>query len=297
MNRIGLIIIFFFLTLNSCSDRDTAVDKDKLLGNDYRLFQKTSVWNLAKAVQDENIEEIERIVKEGEVNLDYQESKFGQTLLMLTISNQQYKSCKLLLELGANPNIHNTYNGSSAIIDAANIENFTGDNTDFLRLLLEYGANANDEEIGERQEGNTTRNTPLLVACGDINQFVSPLAKVKLLVEAGANINYKNEYINSTPLKKALVHNHFDVVLYLLQKGVDYQIVLSSVDGKNYYLWDELRFKMPLLNSEEHKLKMQIVAFLKEKGIDYRALPIPDYVMEEAKELYPKTWKEYLEKY
>jgi ankyrin repeat protein len=297
----GILCIIQMVLFMSCGDRDTLVDKSTLLGKDYRLFQGTPVWNLAKAVQDEKVEEIKRIVQEEKVNVDYQEEKFGKTLLMLTVMNQHYNSCQTLLELGANPNLHDSNDGTSPMIYAAGIENYQDDNTKFLKLLLKHGGNPNDEETGKRREGNTTRKTPLSYACSDVNQFVSPIEKVKVLVEAGANVNYKNEF-NHFPLREALIHKHYDVVLYLLQKEANYNEMLFdraefSKDGKKVYIADLLREHLLPLDSKEYQQKMQVVEFLKEKGIDYRKVPIPDFVVKEAKETYPKNWKEYLEKY
>jgi hypothetical protein len=42
---------------------------------------------------------------------------------------------------------------------------------------------------------------------------------------------------------------------------------------------------------------MKIVDFLLLKGIDYRKVTIPDFVVKKVKEIYPENWKEYLEKY
>ena len=296
-----IALVVFFI---SCSSRDTPVDKNNLLGDDYRLFQDTPVWTLAKAVQDEDTVKIKNTVHQEKIDIDYQEPIFGETLLILTVRNQHYNSCKVLLELGANPNKHDNYNGVSAMIEAANIENhknYQDDNTRFLRLLLRYGGNPNDEETGERQEGNTTRRTPLLAACKDVNEFVSPIEKVKLLVEAGANVNCKDEF-NGFPIKMALMLEHYDVVLYLLQKGADYNKMLFdrsdfSKGGKKIYMSDLLREHLQPLESEKYKQKMLVVDFLKQKGIDYRKIPIPDFVVKETKEMYPDSWKEYLEKY
>ena len=71
----------------------------------YELFKDTAVWELAKAVQKEDIEEIKRLVNQEKLNIDFQEEKFGNTLLILSVSNHQYTSFKTLLELGADPNI------------------------------------------------------------------------------------------------------------------------------------------------------------------------------------------------
>ena len=279
--------------LSACN---IATDTSKLTADDYRLFLDTPIWELAKAVRDENVEEIQRLVKVKKVDMNYQDPKYGQTLLILAVMKHHYNSFKVLLELGADPNKHNTYNGSSAIIEAAGIEKFEGDNTQFLKLLLTHGANPNDEEIGIRQEGNTTRNTPLMKACSDVYEGVSPIGKVKMLVEAGANINYRNEY-KSFALSLALLEHHYDVVLFLISKGAEYKQVISNTEGKDYYLWNELKFHLLPLDSKRYRQKMEIVDFLKQQGIDYRQLPIPEYAKSQAKKMYPNNWEEFLEKY
>jgi len=266
---------------------------DHLLGKDFRLFQGTPVWELAKATRDEDVEEMRSVVTKEKNNIDYQEPKFGNTLLMLAVLNRKYKSCQTLLDLGADPNIHDTYGGSSAVIEAAGIED---DNAKFLKLLLSRGGDPNDEETEERPVGNNTRRTPLLEACSDIRKSGLTMEKVVLLVEAGANVNHRNEF-DSTPLKEAVVFGHYDVVLYLINRGADFRSVLSKAEGKEYYLWDELRFSLFPLDSKSYGQKMEVVNFLLKNGIDYRKVPIPKYAVRRAKKLYPETWKEYLEKY
>ena len=54
------VLFFFSLQLFSC--RDIPVSKDSLLGYDFRLFQGTVAWDLAKAVEDQNVTEIKRQV-------------------------------------------------------------------------------------------------------------------------------------------------------------------------------------------------------------------------------------------
>ncbi|MBK9249762.1 MAG: ankyrin repeat domain-containing protein [Ignavibacteria bacterium] len=281
----------------SCTDRDSVVDKSKLLGNDYRLFQGTPVWNLAKAVQDENTSEIIRLVRDEKVNINFQESKYGQTLLMLSIVNLQYSSCKTLLEVGADVNIHDTYSGKSAIIIAAAVFNDIDDNTRFVKLLLSHGADPSDAEVGDRKHGHWTRFTPLTYSTS-ISKTRLPI--VKVLVEAGANINYRDEN-NFSALSSALLASDYEVVLFLLQKGADYKSVIVdrakySETGSKVYIQDLLREHCLPLNSKEYLQKMAVVEFLKAKGIDYSKVPIPDFVVKKAKTMYPKDWQQYLEK-
>ena len=96
------VLFFFSLQLFFC--RDIPVNKDDLLGDDFRLFQGTVAWDLAKAVEDQNVTEIKRQVLSLKVPVDYKEEKFGGTLLMIAVRTNKLRSVKALLELGANPN-------------------------------------------------------------------------------------------------------------------------------------------------------------------------------------------------
>lgn len=291
----SVIVTCLILFAFSCDKRNRVIDKSKLYGNDFRLFQETPVWELCKAVEDEEIKKINSLLKEDHLDINYQEKRFGQTLLTLAVLNEKVESSKELLKNGADPNIYDTYDGRSAIICAAGITN-NKRSIDFLKLLIKHGANPNDHEIGTRREGNSTRKTPLLVACEQTGEEMSQMEKVKFLVGSGADVNYKNEF-NVTPLKSALMNNYFDIVLYLLEKGADFKAPISRIDNKDFYLQDELRFIIIPLNSKLYPKKMKLVEFLKEKGINYENTPIPDYAIEEAKKIYPKNWKAFLEKY
>ena len=296
--------IIFSCLLLSCSNinRDKPVDKSELTGSDYRLFQNTPAWELAKAVQDENEKKINEIVSKDPKLINYQEPKFGNTLLMLTIMNQQSIPFEILLKNGTDLNIHNSYNGTSAIIHACMFKRY---DIEFAKRLLENGANVNDIEIGERQQGNSTRFTPLIAASkeGNINL-------VMLLISEGAEINFQNDY-NQTALSTSVMQERYQVALYLLQNGADYTRPIfyrpdysipsekqnSNDKGKPMYLVDVLREDFFEFDTDEYKYKMKIVDFLKGKNIDYRATPIPVYIKKKAQEEYPNSWREYLEKY
>lgn len=94
-----IIQLVFTCLLLSCSNinREKTVDISELSSMDYRLFQNTPAWELAKAVQDEDTGKIDKIVVENPRIINYQDFKYGNTLLMLTIMNQQLKSFKALL--------------------------------------------------------------------------------------------------------------------------------------------------------------------------------------------------------
>lgn len=303
MKKVIIQLVLSCLLL-SCSNinRDKPVDKSKLSGRDYRLFQNTPAWELAKAVQDEDVIMIYKIVSENPKTINYQEPKYGNTLLKLSVMNQQFKSFKALLKMKADVNIHNTYDGTSALIESCKSKYY---DIKFVQLLVEYGANINDVETGVRRQGNSTRFTPLIEASQS-----GMLELVKFLISKGANVNYQNEFDQSA-LSESIMQKKYEVSYYLLQNGAnykqpifyrpDYSIPVEKQNlndkGKPMYLVDVLRETFLDFDTDEYKYKMQIVDFLKNKGIYYRATPIPDYIKKRVQEKYPNSWKEYLEKY
>lgn len=297
-----ILQIIFSCLLLSCSNinRDKPVDKQDLTGGDYRLFQNTPAWDLAKAVQDENEKKINEIVSKDPKLINYQEPKFGNTLLMLTIMNQQIKPFKTLLENKADVNIHNTYEGTSALIEACSFKQY---NTKFAEILLQNGANVNDVQTDKTEPDKV--KTALMKAAK-----TGKLDLVVLLVKNGADVNYQNEYEQSALSESAII-DRYEISYYLLQNGADYKRPIfyrpdysipsekqnPNDKGKPMYLVDVLREDFFEFDTDEYKYKMKIVDFLKSKGIDYRAIPIPEYIKKKAQEEYPKTWQEYLEKY
>jgi ankyrin repeat protein len=288
------------LLIIGCSSAQQTDNKisNNYLATDFRLFENTPIWELAKAVKNEDTLLIRNLVLDSKMNINYQEPKFGNTLLMLSIENQLFNSSKILFELGAKPNIYDYYNGTSAIIYAAGI-NGTDDDTKFLKLVLKYGANPNDIEIGGRNDSKTGNSTPLEIACSNVNQLVSSIEKVKILVEAGANIHYVQDTILKVPLalRTSLIMENLDVTLFLLESGIDYTRPILNREGELIYICDFLRELYYPLGSKKHLQKMQIVQFLATKGLDYSKTPIPDYIRKDARKDYPKKWKEYLERY
>jgi hypothetical protein len=89
-----------------------------------------------------------------------------------------------------------------------------------------------------------------------------------------------------------------DIVLYLLQNGANYNLVMHEmVDKHKVYILEALRKCIIDLESEQYKSKLGVIKFLKEKGLDYNKKPIPDYIRENIKKKHPKDWQDYIKKY
>lgn len=289
-----LLIMLSILTLTGCYNREKKVDKTKLLGKDYRLFQDTPSWELAKAVDDEDLELIDKLVTERKIAVDYPEPRFGNTLLMQAIQNNDYKSVKALLALGADPNVGDHDWGSTAMHDAA--EN---PNPKYLKLLLEYHGDPNVVETKPITPGDSVRGTPLHRAI--FRSRNGNIDNIKLLVESGADVNFRNysdTTLIDTPLSDALGYEKFAAALYLLEQGARYDGVISkNVKGDSLYILSVLRRHVIDMNSKEYKQKQAVIDFLKTKGLDYDKEPIPDFIKKDIIKMYPDNWQEYLKRY
>ncbi|MDQ1089836.1 MULTISPECIES: ankyrin repeat domain-containing protein [unclassified Siphonobacter] len=292
------LIILLGLGLTSC---DLFWEDRHYSQVDYRLFKNTAVWPLAKLLDAEEMDEIRDFIRKNTFDLETIERRYGQTLLMISVQKGQVKATQALLEAGANPNAHTAYNGSSPMLEAARLQNPEADNTVILKLLLAHKGNPNDETLVSIQDGTIEKETPLLIACGDVTQTLHPVEKAKVLVEAGAEINYVNPN-SKTPLLRAIEFNHFDTALYLLEHGADYKRLVADrsqymESGQKVYLVHILREKIVPMESIQYRQKMQVVDFLSQKGIHYRNEPVPPAIQEKIKLLYPAHYQDYLNRY
>lgn len=251
---------------------------------------------LMKAAGKEDLETMERLVKEENMNLDYADPFHGVSLLNWCIFSGKINSFEKLLELGADPNWQDTptlYTNPFPlpIIDAAK----EGSTSRFLELLLKYGANPNplsENELGYQNQ------TPLLAAVS-----YHLWDNVKVLVENGADINLTHASM-VTPLAEALVNYDIEMAKYLIEHGADFnnlnfstktvtqdenkRQILNSYDSPinmgELNILGFLRMLQFSFDSEEYKIKMEVVHFLQIQGLDYWKYPIPESVRNEHKD-------------
>lgn len=300
ISQILLFILVLFSSL-SCINRESIVDKEKLKGDDYRLFQQSPAWELAKAVEDEDSEKVKEIVTANPELINYQESKWGMTLLMVSAARQQMGAFKILLDNGADVSIHDRLTGESAMHMVAKKNKI-----EFIQLLLLHGADPNEVSGPCAKENNGYVTTPLMSAVDG-----GRIENVKLLLDNGANINQKVGKYQNTALCCATSLNEFELVLFLLENGADfkspicyrpdYSIPSELVDpndmGEPVYLVNDLRTTNCKPGTTLHKQKMKIVDFLSKHGVDYKSVPVPPFIKEYAKENYPSSWQKYLDEY
>lgn len=278
----------------SCQDRDEPVDLELINGYDFRIFQQTSAWELAKAVEDEDIELIKDIVNHTNVDINTTDPKYGNTLLMMSARRNKFESFKTLISLGANIHIHNAYDSISVIhIVCENVP--IESQLDYLKILIKNDIDLND------QSNDENRNTPLMIACKEAYRGKSALKVVKYLVQNGAKINYINED-NYFALKSCIVFNNYDVAIYLLKNGAKFDIPFYLADGKirneNDYIMDVLAYSFHKLDSKDYQEKMMLVDYLEKLGLTYKRYDtINKWDLKTIKRWYPDSWEEYIKVY
>lgn len=303
MNRMNAVkyLLIILLLLCSCSGN---VDKSRLSGMDYRLFNGTIAERLARAVKNGDVETIREEVLNHNIPVDLKNKECGTTLLMMATYHNNLKAARCLLELGADPNLYEDTLGSwgenSVLIASRRIT----PSPEMLSLLISYGGDPNSQAKGIKYN-NVRKPVPmrdfaLQVACA------LSIEKVRILVEAGADVNKVEDspYTSPSAMYSAIIHNNMDILLYLLQNGADYNMKFIEGDyskEKTIFtectILDELRCLRYPLHSERHRQKMEVVKFLANKGLYYSKTPIPDWVIKWAKKEYPDNWEEYLARY
>lgn len=297
------LILAFLLVISSCT-----FYTDEYITN-IGIYQDTPVWELAKAVKNNNVRRIKSILKDSPELVDYQDPKYGATLLIWAVGTEHYNAAKALLECGADPDIICTYSGETALYIASGyswVDSFAKKDAKYVNLLLEYGADPNIGFAGTANDNFTEiGTTPLMnsIGCG--------IEKTKALVEGGADINFQLPGSKKTAAIVAINHVWSNTVdsemIYAYYLIVEKK---ADITQEHYYstrydgttltfspVADLRRWTPDDLESEGYQMKMAIVEEFKKNGYDYWATEIPPDIIDQYQKLLPDTWEEYLEKY
>ncbi len=244
--------------------------EDTLKHVNFEQFENTKAEKLADAVRNEDIEEIERIVKIDKVPVDFQEPEIGNTVLMVAVIAQKRNSIKKLLEMGANPNLTDKKWSQSAFQFAC--ERFLDGKCDIelIDLLIKYGADVNLPKTYKHKNG-IFYQTPLMLSV-HCNVFIPDDRLFYHLIKKGADID-KYEVDESYCIVVSVAEcDRLDLLKYLLlvkkAKIPAFADILNK-GGKNEQkisLIDYLKSKKYDKWSENYKLKKEILQFLKQKG-------------------------------
>ena len=234
--------------------------------------------DLMTAAKKNDVIKMGEISADNHLNLDYADSKEGVSLLNWCLINNKKGPFLKLLQLGANPNFQD-YEGVMAptVTEAAALEN-----SEYLTLCLKYGGSAN---VLSKKGSLGAYQSPLFASIS--SGYIYPkenLENLKILTEAGADVNLINDSIHGSPLASALLQSKIMMANYLLEHGANYSnLKFVNINGEKLDILFFLRQIDFPLNSEQHQIKMKIVNFLVAKGFNYWKAAIPEDIIKNHK--------------
>ena len=302
MIRKGILLSMLLqLLLAACSGVDMMEANPYRIVN-VKIYKNTPAWELAKAVKQQNVKKIARIAAATPELLDYQDPVYGSTLLYWSVGMEKYESAEALLKAGANPNIISDYEGGTALYRAAGYSFIDSDakkDAKYVKLLLQYGADPNIGYVGSERDNSTEiGTTPLMesILCG--------IDKTKALVEAGADINYRTqdgESAATNAIRMGGPNSTIEAMRYahylIVEQHADVTGLWITASGEGIAPVAFLRKWMVELDSEEYRLKMEIVEACAKQGEDYWETEILQRELDSIKRRFPDTWEEYIKVY
>jgi ankyrin repeat protein len=172
------------------------------------------------------------ILADNKADLNAKDATYGQTPLMFAAAFDRGDAAKLLIKRGADPNIATKVRqpagrgrggapGGNAANAVAGGQRGQREQTNSVSVNQQERANAEDEprEPQEPMGGLT----PLLYAARQGN-----LETVRALLDSGVDINQLSAD-KTTPLMMSLINGHFDLAMYLLDRGANPK--LATVAG------------------------------------------------------------------
>ncbi len=315
-----VLVITVIIMFNHGFDRERVLKEGEFyIPRNVEIYKDTPAYELAKAVKKQNVKKIKKIVSKNPELLNYQDPVYKITLVLWSVGMERYKSLKTLLELGADPNIASEnveikmdgvvkYKAlaESPLFRASGfsyIDIFAKKDAKYVKLLLEYGADPNWMLV----ENISSSDVEKKMYSNCLTEAYLSFEKVKLLVEAGADINYKfpNGETPTVQILASGVYPSFDklcILKYLIvDKSADVNMTryvkLMSGEILENSAVDVLRNWTFELGSKEYAIKLQLIEEFKRQGVDYYATPIPEDILEYIKKEYPATWQEYIKVY
>ena len=289
MSTIVKIMFFANITIYaSCQ-----FSESEMIATDWSLFKDTPAWDLALAAKDQDTVSFEKILSESKIDLDYEDPKYGQSILQVAVLNKAEKSVKKLLELGADPNHFNNDNGYTPLHD---VVSYFQNNDDTIIMSLLLNNNADPNLITAQTDKNIGAYSWSVLSLLCANVYPQP-NKLNLLLRSGVSLEY-SEDDNANYLYSALRSKNYELVYILLKSGADFKKpILTKINGQKIYIQEYMKNQLIDLGSTDYQYKIKVIDILESNGINYKSLKPTKETIDRIKRNFPDTWEEYLDKF
>ncbi|MGL6193449.1 MAG: ankyrin repeat domain-containing protein [Thermoguttaceae bacterium] len=253
----GVSLMVFCMSGVSCGD--SAYQKFGWKAEDY--FDDPKVIALCKAIEAKDIAKIDKLVADGaDVNA---KGKGNMTPLLWAFPGNKSQVFKRILEHGADPNVEITsdfgtkgiFSPGDSVLHLAAITAFPN----YFKYVMEHGGDPN------LIRGNSTKDSPLMSVLK--GECPSRKESIKMLIDAGANLDYVNE-TNTTVLWDAAAGGaQYKLVLQLLEAGASFNVCKDNGGTFVHFVEkDEIRINRGYGSKDDY---LKVVDFMKKKGADF----------------------------
>jgi hypothetical protein len=264
INKTLLVCLFVAIITTGC-DRSW---HSKMNWNAKDFFDDPLVVALCKAIETNDLEEIDRLVADGaDINA---KGKGNMTPLLWAFPEGKPKTFKRILEHGADPNVKVTddFNTEKQVVPKLLLIR-PGDSVlhlaaktsrpNYFRYVIQHGGDPN--LIGG---GELIKRSPLSLAV--MSGGSDKKQAIQLLIDAGADLDYVDS-TERTALSYAISSGHYDLAIQLLNLGASFNVCNDSGDTVIHFI---LREGERLPPSQELKEKYsEVLELLKSKGADF----------------------------
>lgn len=233
------------------------------------VFEDPGLRDLAQAAANGQVERLTEIIRSG-VPINGM-GKVGITPLYWAFKHHNETGFETLLKMGANPNLY-LEDGTSfmvAFAEPIHDDEYEHDNIFFLKTALKYGGNPN-----LRSDPQRCPDVSPLIAAATLG---SSLKRIDILLDAGAEIDYKTRGGN-TALFRAATLNQYHVVWHLIQRGANFQAktksgksLVTMVEKHLYWPPSEAKQKENPIFKEHYEARRKVIDFLRSKGYKFVA--------------------------
>jgi len=263
-----LLILMLALSFSAC---ESQIAHQYSPGFDFKLFRHTPVQDLADAVEGDDPARVRAAVHADKANLDFQDEKFGNSLLSLAVYNNKVLAAEVLIDSGANPNLRSAKYGTTPFLTACEYGFVRSKpRLELFSYLITHGGNVNDSEVpldGTHGEIDTLSNTALVFLIKSGN-----LANAKLLIDNGAKLDIYPKNGPRSLAFHAAIAPRLDILRYLLiEKGVpipDYVVIRNEGERteENISLRQLLMERRDSGEPAKEKMRAEILDYLTSKG-------------------------------
>ena len=206
--------------------------------NATHFFKIQKSLSMAEAIENNNIDIIKRLAQSIDIN---SVGERGMTFLMWSIAKEKFIATKILLNLGANPNVAVEDSYPLAI---ASLQ----DGTQLLKILIEHNVNIN----------KTHNKSPIWFEVIYAHNWMH----LEMLIDAGVNVNAQNG-VGQTAIMKLAQMKQYEKIIYLISKGADVTAGLNTINSFAY----KVQVNSVQKNDSEYASYIQVLALLTEKGV------------------------------